>query len=248
MIDLDASSSVLAHAIADLEARAPRRAAGAPREPDLRGADGEDVAAAHLGWASRIVDEHRSVIVFGELLALLGRLGAPHDATVAVHRVIGDELRHVRLCARLASSFGSLDALEIDLADLALPATDEPPAARALAIVARELVIGEGESIAVLRAYRDAAEDPACRAALAELLEDEARHHAIGKRLLERLIPVLPAADLAPLQRALPALLREDAREIRDAHRRAATGGPGRRYGVSIRADEVPPWIEPVPE
>lgn len=239
MIDLCTSSSTLARFARELEAE------GAPRalSPDLRGASQEDLEAAQIGWASRIVDEHRSVIVFSELLGLLATIGAPWETLAAVQRIIGDEIRHTKICAELASAFGPLAGLAIDLDDLALPPSDEPPARRAVRIVARELVIGEGESVAVLRAYRDATSDPACREALSAILADEARHAAAGKHLLERLIGAIAPVELAPLLGELPSTMRTDAATIRRIHRAAAADGPGRRYGVSIRRDEAPPAL-----
>lgn len=241
MIDLATTTPTLARFVRELDAQSPR--ARSHRRADLAGAAPEDVEVAWLGWASRIVDEHRSVIVFSELLGHLASIAAPYETLCAVQRLIGDELRHVRLCAEVASFFGPLDALAIDLDGLGLPPSADPPAARALAIVARELVVAEGESLAALRAYRDAATDPACRDALSILLADEARHYAAGRQLFDRLVGRLDRRVIAPMLDALPALMRRDAIAIREAHRRGATGGPGRRYGVSIRADEAPPSI-----
>jgi hypothetical protein len=239
MIALRTGSPTLDRFASELERQAPRSLDGLA--PDLSGASERDVAAAWLGWASRIVDEHRSVLVFTELLGLLATIGAPFPALVAVQRVIGDELRHVSLCAELAGAFGPLDRLAIDLDDLGLPPRgDEPIGARALRIVVRELVVGEGESIAVLRAYRDAATDPACREALSILLMDEARHHAVGRHLEALLRRTLSRADLDAAG-DLPCVALEDAATIRAAHRAGATGGPGRRFGVSIELREAPP-------
>lgn len=236
MIDLRTTRSTLARFAQALPA-------SSGCAPDLDRATPEDVAAAHLGWAARIVDEHRSVLVMSELLGLLGALGAPFETLATVHGIAGDELRHTRTCAELAARFGPLEELVIDLADLALPPADEPPARRAIRIVARELVIGEAESVAILRAYRDAATDPACRAALSSILADEVRHAAAGRQLLERLIDALDPRELAPLLGELPDQMVEDARAIRRIHRGAAQDGPGRRFGVSIRADEAPPAL-----
>lgn len=235
MIELTSSGPTLARFVRELDAQAPRRVD--PRRVGLEGASPADVEAAWLGWASRIVDEHRSVVVFTELLGLLAAAAAPYEALCAVQRLIGDELRHVRLCAEMAAAFGPLEELDVDLQGLGLPPRSEPELARAIAIVARELVVAEGESILALRAYRDAATDPGCRDALALLLADEARHHATGRHLLERLLAWAPpdVIDLAELERTMC----RDALEIRDAHRRGARGGPGRRYGVSIRPSEL---------
>lgn len=235
MIALHSHSPTLARFVRDLEAQAPR--VFDPAMVDCTQAHPADVHAAWTGWASRIVDEYRSVVVFTELLGHLAVIAAPLEMLCAVQRLIGDELRHVQLCAQLASVFGPLEGLEIDLEGLSLPPTEDSPHLRALTIVGRELVVAEGESIAILRAYRDATEDAGCRAALSLLLQDEARHYATGRALFAELVRGATAEDVA----ALEAVMDTDARAIRAAHRRGVCGGPGRRFGVSIRLEEAPP-------
>jgi hypothetical protein len=247
VIDLRITSPTFARFVRDLDAQA---AGSSTLAPDLAGASAEDLGAARRGWSSRIADEQRSVIVFSQLLAHLAVLGMPYETLATVQRLIADELRHARLCAELAIAFGGIDLGEVGPFDRELPpaiTAGESIAARAIAIVARELVVAEGESVAVLPAYRAAATDPACRAALAAILRDEARHFAAGKHLLERLIPAMPIRELEPLIASLPATMRADAAQIRAEHRAAASTGParflapGRRYGVSIAIDEAPP-------
>jgi hypothetical protein len=238
MIALETGTPTLDRFVKELAREAPRTLV---LTPDVEGADERDRAAAWIGWASRIVDEHRSVIVFSELLGLLATIGAPFPALAAVQRIIGDELRHVHLCAELSSAFGPLERLVIDLDELGLPPRgEEPPGSRALRIVVRELVVGEGESIAVLRAYRDAATDPACKEALSLVLMDEARHHAVGRHLEALLRRTLSPGELEAAG-DLATVALADAAHIRAAHRAGATGGPGRRFGVSIRPSEAPP-------
>ena len=235
MIDLNTHGPTLARFVRDLEAQAPR--AFDPTSVDCTQAHPEDLHAAWTGWASRIVDEYRSVVVFTELLGHLAVIAAPFEMLCAVQRLIGDELRHEQLCAQLASVFGPLEGLEIDLEGLGLPPSTEPPALRALTIIGRELVVAEGESIAILKAYRDATGDAGCRAALSTLLQDEARHYATGRALFAQLVRRVDAEAAQGLETVMQA----DALSIRAAHRRGAMGGPGRRFGVSIEAHEAPP-------
>lgn len=195
--------------------------------------------AAREAWAARVHDEQRSAVVFAELLSCLARAGAPFEASAAIARLIGDELRHAELCARMARAFGARD-VEASGDALALPPSDEAPLPRALRIAVRELVVGEGESVAVLTAYRDAASDPACRALLSSLLADEARHFAVGRALVPVLRARLEAGERARLDRELTEIALRDVEEIRAVHRAGATGGPGRCFGASIRPDEAP--------
>lgn len=235
MIDLKSQGPTLARFVKELEAQAPR--AFDPSAIVLEGVHEDERFAAWTGWASRIVDEYRSVVVFTELLGHLAAISAPFEMLCAVQRLIGDELRHVQLCAQLASTFGPLEELEIDLDGLALPPSEDPPLLRAVTIIGRELVVAEGESVAIFRAYRDAATDVGCRAALNTFLQDEARHYSTGRALFDALAPQVDAETL----QALEAVMSTDAVTIREAHRRGAKGGPGRRFGVSITLDEAPP-------
>lgn len=242
MIPLDAAPGVLARFVRDLEDETPR--AYDHLRPALEGASEGERDAACFGWAVRIVDEYRSVIVFTELLSHLAAIRVPYAALATVQRLIGDELRHTRLCAEVASWFGSLDALEIDLEGLGLPPWEGTREERALEIVVRELVIGEGESVACLRAYRDATTDPAVHAALSILLADEVRHYAAGRALEALLRETLPPELVRRTDERLAPRLAADVASIRRAHRAGATAGPGRRFGVSLHPDETPPLVD----
>lgn len=216
--------------------------------PDLRRASEDDREAAFLGWASRVVDEQASVVAFAELLGHLGAIAAPLACLETVQSLLADELRHVRLCAEVASWFGDLDSLEIDLEDLSLPPTDEPRASRALEIVVRELVVGEAESLIALRAYRDATSDPAVREAYAILLYDEARHASAGRNLEAVLRASFDDAVLEPFLSRRDRVADADRRHHRSVHRAGATGGPGRAFGVSLFTHEIAPLpCEPNP-
>jgi len=236
MIAVDSPTSILARFPKELAAQAPSLS---HLRPSLRGADPEDVDIARFAWASRIVDEYRSVVVFSELLTLLARLEMPYAALCAVQRLIGDELRHTRICAEVVEWLGGMKNLDVDLSDLALPPTDHTMAGRALAIVARELTVAEAESVRVLRAYRDATTDPAIRAVLAQLLKDEARHAAVGPYLEAVLVEHLPPEAFGGLLAELEAIKDEDRRDLRALYEEVAAGGPGRALGASITAADL---------
>ena len=237
MIELAPTRTFLDRFARELEAQAPFAVIG---EADLARGTPLDAEAARIAWAGRVVDEYRSVVVFTELLGHLAAIEAPFAMLGAVHRLIGDELRHAKLCAEVSSFFGPLDELEIDLGELALPPSDDPPARRALDIVARELVVAESESVRAMAAYRDATSDPACRAALSLLLADEVRHAATGRALLDRLIDFADPAEVAPLIAQLPAIMAMERAHVVREHARFATDGPGRMFGASIRPHEAP--------
>jgi hypothetical protein len=229
--------------VGDLQATSPHPI---PAPPDLSAFAPEDIEAARLAWASRIVDEYRSIAVFAELLHLLTDLEAPFAVLCTVHRLIGDELRHTQLTAMVVEWLGGTADLAIDLAEVSLPppAADEPPLARAVQIVARELVGVEEESIFALAAYRNATTEPAIRAVLDLVLLDEVRHAASGRALLDELArgPLGPAcaAELARLADQLVA----DREHLRSTYRASAIGGPGRALGGALEvADLEAMWL-----
>ena len=237
MIALDTHDAVLERFVRELDDQSPYPL-GDP--PDVGAYDPLAVEDARLAWAGRVIDEYRSVVVFSELLRLLSDAGAPFATLCAVQRVIGDELRHVQLCAQVVRWFGGFHDLRLDLSDLGLPPSSAPAALRAHEVVVRELVIAEGESVQMLRAYRDATQDPAIERVLQILLCDEARHFVAGRQLqaeLERHMP--PAAVAAAHRRLLPTVER-DLHTMRRLYRESAADRPGRELGGSLLPDEVP--------
>ncbi|MBK9032111.1 MAG: hypothetical protein IPL61_12465 [Myxococcales bacterium] len=234
MIDLAPGPAPLARFAVDL--RGPRWP-----QPDLSAYAEADRAAARVAWAARIVDEYRSVAVFAELAHLLADLEAPFAALCAVQRLIGDELRHAAWCAEVAGWLGGHADCAIDLADVGLPdrgATTK--AQRAAAIVGRELVVAEEESVTALAAYRAATSAPGPRAVLAALVRDEARHAAAGRALLALFTDGALARTISDDDRAeLAATMAADRAELRAHYRAAARGGPGRALGAALAPGDL---------
>ena len=239
MIELAASRVALFRRfVDDLQATSPR---DIPARPDLSAFSAEDIEAARLSWASRIVDEYRSVAVFAELLHLLTDLEAPFSVLCTVHRLIGDELRHTQLTAMVVDWLGGSSDLAIDLSEVSLPprAEGEPALARAVQIIARELVTVEQESIYALAAYRNATTQPAIRAVLDLVLLDEVRHAASGRALLDELgRGPHAAACAAELERLAPQLV-TDREHLRSTYRASAIGGPGRALGAVLEPHDL---------
>lgn len=238
MIDIDPGPGLLARFVRDLESQSPIELGD--DKPDLSDATAEDIEAARLVWAARIVDEYRSVVVFSELLRLLAEARAPFSALSAVQRLVGDELRHTLYCARAVEWLGGFDDLEIDLEDMGLPPSDDPPQARALEVVVRELVVAETESVIVLRAYRDATTEPVLRRMLDVILRDEVRHAATGRELAKTLLAAFPDAATRDLRARLPQLVTDDLEHIHSIYLASTTNGPGRALGASLRPGELP--------
>jgi len=242
MISLDCGGSFFRRFVRELEEQAPLDCLANP--PRLDGVHPDDIEVGRLVWAGRIVDEYRSVVVFTELLKLLAECEAPFAALCTVQRLIGDELRHARACAQVVEWLGGFDGLSVDLADLALPARDDSKEGRALEIVVRELVVAETESLVMLRACRDATEQPAIRRVLEMLLRDEVRHAAAGQHLSLLLESSLSGTAIAAVQARLPETIESDRAHIREQYMRTLVGGPGRAVGASLNIEDVQ-WATP---
>lgn len=149
-----------------------------PPWTDLDPALRADLAAR---WTRDALFEHASVASFGRFALELLAVGAPAALVEAAHRAALDEVRHAQLCFALASGYAGeaiapgpfpFDGQVQVTADLA------SIAARA----AREGCIGETVAAAVVAEQLAGAVDPAVRAALAEISEDEARHAELAWR------------------------------------------------------------------
>ena len=232
MIRLDTDRATLRRFASDL--MATRDGREAPPGPDLAAFDADTVEIARLGWAARVVDEYRSVVVFSDLLHRLADLEAPFPVLCTMHQLVGDELRHTRACFTVVEWLGGFGDLDIDLDGLGVAVDDAPSAARVLEIVAREIVVAETESVRVLAAYRDATSEPAIRGVLDDLLRDEVRHAAAGRELHTVLESFLPAAQTASVREKLPAVMAAERLRLRAEYAALAVGGPGRALGVSI--------------
>ncbi|WP_437950304.1 type VI secretion system contractile sheath large subunit [Sorangium sp. So ce296] len=122
------------------------------------------------------------------------------------------------------------------------PRTDEPPAARALEIAARELVVVEEASVITLRAYVRAAGEPSIRRAFESLLRDEVRHAAAGRSLVALIERSYPESELATVKARLRARLPEEQRHLHEQALARAVGGPGRELGAKLGPGDLEEW------
>jgi len=237
MIDLGTQNPVLAAFAADLDGQSPWDLADS--RPDLSRASHDDIEAAQIVWANRVLAEYRGVLVFTELLAVLTEAEAPYPALAAVHRIIGDELRHTHLCATVVHWLGGWDAFNIDLSGQRMPRGEGPPAGRALETIARELGVMKADSVRTLEAHLRATEDKAIRDVLSVLVADEQRHAKAGRALEALVRSHYPKDDLQRAEARLAAHLDEERKHLRSEALAAAQGGPGRALGASLRREDL---------
>jgi hypothetical protein len=137
-------------------------------------------AVAAEAWRFRWEVECEAEARFARLGGRLEALGAPPQVVALARRASADEQRHAAHCARLAASLG-----------VTVPSEPHPPPAPIAPsgleeedAVTYELVaaccVAETVSVAVLTRLLPAAGDPALRAVLHELAEDEVGHARLG--------------------------------------------------------------------
>jgi hypothetical protein len=126
-------------------------------------------------WEREGAFEHASIATFAQLtLDLLG-VGAPAHLVEGAVRAGLDEVKHARIAYALASGPG-----ERDVGPAPLDIARATPRAPSLETLVRETVadgcIGEAAAALALRGEAEATADPALRALLLEMADDEERH------------------------------------------------------------------------
>ena len=150
---------------------------GAP--PSSEALSSDERASLAQVWAEDAAMEHASVASFGRLSLSLLALGAPSSLVERTHRAALDEVAHARLAYALASGYagrelgpgpfplGSSVELERTLVGLAASAV-------------REGAIMETIGAVMAAEARSLARDPAVRATLDRIAEDEADHACLA--------------------------------------------------------------------
>ncbi|MEO0603319.1 MAG: ferritin-like domain-containing protein [Myxococcota bacterium] len=146
----------------------------APRTHDL---SAEARAALARLWSETGLLEHASVPAFAQLVLDLTALGAPGDLVARATSAMADEVRHAAACFALASAYAGRP---VGPGALALPPTGPASLVRLAVETFREGCVGETCAVAVAAAQRQRASDPAVRAVLDQIVEDEADHAALG--------------------------------------------------------------------
>lgn len=141
--------------------------------------------------------EHASVAAFAQFVLQLLAIAAPPHLVLAAQSALADEVEHARLAFGLASLYAGVGVGPGPLT-LARADFDTDRAALVDAVI-REACVGE--TLAAFEAREAAAqsEEPAVRAALTRIAEDELRHAELGWRFVQW---ALADADLHARARA----------------------------------------------
>lgn len=148
--------------------------------PTVSSLDQATRAALSAEWARDALFEHASVASFARFALEAMAVGAPASLVRAAHEAMGDEIRHAEICFGLASALGGE---RVAPGPLPIEGALERRDLKAITVaVVHEGCVGETVSALIALAARDAATDPAVRAALDEIAADEASHAALSWR------------------------------------------------------------------
>ncbi|WP_437754295.1 hypothetical protein [Sorangium sp. So ce1389] len=143
--------------------------------PSLADLTDEEREALAERWLRSALEEHASVASFARFALDLMAHGAPSSLVEAAHIAALDEVGHARLGFSLASAYRGAP-----VGPAAFPMPPGIPVAADLVALARaaaeEGCIGETVAALVAAEQRARAEDPAVRAALEVIADDETRH------------------------------------------------------------------------
>jgi hypothetical protein len=167
-------------------------------EPDLAPYTDEQIRFAASAWPMRAAEELRSGLIFRALTRAAKKVGFAEPAHFSI--AVRDEVRHAHLCAAVGRRLGA-DAPRYDARPVrarlgALPS----PLGRLAALLLVEIAMGETISMWFFRIGHRAAVEPLTRAALGEIVADEASHQHLGWTSCEELWPNLDDARREALQ------------------------------------------------
>ena len=159
---------------------APRRGTIAWDDFDPAAYTPEILAAAADAWRARVGQEYHSLALFTQISSQIHLLGAPLDWAGAFARMIGDEVRHTELCARMAELLGPGTPVEIEPSRLHLPVIAGSLQAHVRAAIVTTFCIGETLSGRMFRRCLRAATVPLARDIVRTICDDETFHGRFG--------------------------------------------------------------------
>jgi hypothetical protein len=151
--------------------------------PDLSALDAATRAALADTWAREALFEHASIASFARFLLQLLSLGAPMELVRDAQRALAEETAHAATCFGLASAYAGA-ALGPSALDLRGGLDHSLDPREIVITLAREGCIAETVAALQIVQARDAADDPAVKAALGRIAAEEIEHALLAWRTL----------------------------------------------------------------
>lgn len=167
--------------------------------------------------------EYRSAATTARVVHWMIQCGLPRALVDRAQRIVADELDHAELAhACMVELGGAPDAVELDIAFLAIADGSEGPLASLVDTILHAYCLGETFAVPLFAAMRPCTVQPAAAAALRRILRDEASHRAFGWDALDALLDIDPPGVRARVTDRLPTALQA----FETAYGRAPNGPP----------------------
>ena len=153
----------------------------------------EERATALDNWRNRMVSEHASARVFAALIPKLMAAGVARRHVAAVSAMIGQELDHAVLSARVVAALGGEAKMPLPMLAAVPVHEDASPLEGLLRDVISVSCCSETVAVALVATEREQAGTPSLRGVLGKILADEVKHARFGWRLLDEVGPALDA-------------------------------------------------------
>jgi hypothetical protein len=151
--------------------------------PDRSGLDATTLAALADFWSAEARTEHASIASFSRFVLELLAVGAPADLVAGAQAALADEIEHARIALGLASAYAGRE-LRPSRLDVRGALDDSADPAAIAASVASEGCIAETIAALLVAAARDQTSDPAVKAALAKIADEEMEHALLAWRFV----------------------------------------------------------------
>lgn len=170
----------------DLELTAAHQEIAAPRHGTIawdafdRTAYGPyDLEDAASAWGARAMQEYHSLALFTQIASQVHLLGAPLDWSGAFARMIGDEVRHTEISARMCEALGGVPN-EVEPGHLHLSVVDRSLRGHVRRSIVAAFCIGETLSGRMFRRCLRAATVPLAEHVVRTIVDDETFHGRFG--------------------------------------------------------------------
>ena len=192
--------------------------------PDLELTPADRDHAVHE-WRGRMVSEHASARVFAALIDPMMRAGIAADRQAEVAAMVGEELRHARLCASVVRALGADPVAPMPPLPPVPSHDDVSPREGLLRNILSIACLEETVAVALLEAGRARVAHEPLRGVIQVILADEIGHARFGWRLLAEEVPDLSRAARLRLEDYLAVAMQHLFARFARAHAGPSTDG-----------------------
>ena len=158
-----------------------------PQQPAVLGLRPSERVELADAWLADGLAEHASIPAFGRVAVELAAHGAPPELLARCAEAMADEVRHAQACFALASAYAGRPR---GPGPVAAPPRPVPSLVELAVETFREGCVGESLAAGRAAVQLAQASDPAVRAVLAMIVDDETRHAELAWEILRWAVEV----------------------------------------------------------